>query len=164
MHLLVKNNLLYTKNKSFRCSIGTNGFTDNKVEGDLCTPTGKFNFNEIFYRRDKLGETKFLLPTYNITENDGWCDEPRSDFYNQHIKFPFKDSAENLYRSDDLYDIVCVISYNTDPVLPGKGSAIFLHVASHDFNSTHGCVALGKEDMIEVAKQINQNSIITISN
>ncbi|GIR04639.1 MAG: hypothetical protein CM15mP16_00160 [Candidatus Pelagibacterales bacterium] len=55
-----------------------------------------------------------------IEKNDGWCDDPKSKLYNQHIKFPFDASAEKLFRDDDLYDLLCVINHNTDPIVPGK--------------------------------------------
>ncbi len=164
MHLLVKNNFLHTKTKVFRCSIGKNGLTRNKTEGDLCTPIGEFKFERIFYREDKIKEINFLLPSDVISKNDGWCDDPNSKFYNQHIKFPFNESAEQLYRSDDLYDLICVINYNTNPILHGKGSAIFLHIAKPHFESTEGCVAINKEDLITLVQQIDAHSTITISN
>ena len=60
-----------------------------------------------------------------------------------------------------INDIVCVINYNTDPVIPGKGSAIFLHVCKDDFAATEGCIAVEKKVLIEISKQItNESSII----
>ena len=162
MDLLVKNNLLVAGLQSFKCSVGTNGLTHNKVEGDLCTPIGNYKFKEIFYRADKLGKNDFLLPSSIITENDGWCDDPKSKFYNQHIRFPFKESAESLYRKDDLYDILFVIDYNINPILSGKGSAIFLHVSHPEFKSTHGCIAIEKTDIMKLAKIIDKRSRIKI--
>ena len=78
------------------------------------------------------------------------------------IKFPFNASAERLFRDDDLYDIVCVINYNTKPILPGKGSAIFLHICKDDYSQTEGCVAIKKDDLIRVSKHITDNSSIII--
>ena len=82
--------------------------------------------------------------------------------FNKFVKFPFESSAEKLYRADDLYDIVCVMNYNTNPVLPGKGSAIFLHVCKDDFTPTEGCVAVEKKVLIEISKQITNESTIII--
>ena len=67
-----------------------------------------------------------------------------------------------LYRDDELYDIVCVIDYNINPIKPGKGSAIFLHVAKPDYIGTQGCVALSKNDLLKIAPQISKNTIIDI--
>ncbi len=37
----------------------------------------------------------------------GWCDDPKSDYYNKQIKLPNKFSHEKLYRKDNIYDIIC---------------------------------------------------------
>lgn len=59
----------------------------------------------------------------------GWCDDPNSRYYNKLIRFPFKYRAEKLYKKENIYDAILVINYNTKPVIKGKGSAIFLHIA-----------------------------------
>tara|TARA_B100001989_G_scaffold249779_1_gene225685 strand:+ start:411 stop:905 length:495 start_codon:yes stop_codon:yes gene_type:complete len=164
MNLLVKNNFLIVGKEKFPCAIGANGLTDKKKEGDLCTPVGEYQIKKIFYREDKLGEIKFILPSFKISKRDGWCDDTNSSFYNQHIYFPFEASAEHLYRDDDLYDIVCVLDYNLNPIISGKGSAIFLHVADKEYKSTHGCIAIQKGRMIDLARKLDKDSKITIVN
>jgi|TARA_B000000557_G_C20578912_1_gene360481 L,D-peptidoglycan transpeptidase YkuD (ErfK/YbiS/YcfS/YnhG family) len=164
MKIFVKNNYLFAKNQSFRCSVGHGGLSNNKIEGDRCTPVGKFKFDKIYYRADKLGRIDFSISSAEISKNDGWCDDPSSKFYNQLVQFPFESSAEKLYREDDLYDIICVINYNTDPVIPGKGSAIFLHICKEDFAHTEGCIAVEKKVLLQISKQIKKNSNITIEN
>ena len=162
MHLLVKNNYLFLENKTLPCALGHNGITNNKKEGDLSTPLGTFAFNKIYYRADKFGEKKFKLPSSEIRKNDGWCDDPKSKQYNQHILFPFNGSAEHLYRDDCIYDIVCVLNYNTSPVIPGLGSAIFLHVAKSNFEGTEGCIAVEKFALLEIATCLTNESRIVI--
>lgn len=162
MQILVKNNYLYANEKSFRCSIGSGGLTNKKREGDHCTPIGNFKFDKIYYRADKLGEMDFAISSASISNNDGWCDDPYSRYYNQFIEFPFSGNAEKLYREDDLYDIVCVINYNTKPIIPGNGSAIFLHVCSEKFDTTEGCIAVEKNVLLEISKLITPNSNIVI--
>ena len=162
MELLVKNNFLITKNEKYKCAIGAKGLTKNKIEGDLCTPIGIFNFNKIYYRHDRLGKLDFLIESSILRENDGWCDDQKSKFYNQSIRFPFCDSAEHLYKDDHVYDIICVLNYNTDPIVPGKGSAIFLHIAQNNFEGTEGCIAVEKEALIKIACNITKESKIEI--
>ena len=89
MKLLVKKNFLYAENEYFKCAIGKNGLTKNKMEGDGCTPFGEFKFEKIYYRADKLGKIIFNNRSFEISKNDGWCDDPKNKFYNQFIKFPF---------------------------------------------------------------------------
>ena len=162
MELLVKNNYLFLENKKYQCAVGKNGLTKNKIEGDLCTPLGVFQFSKIFYRPDRLGEIKFLINSSIIKKNDGWCDDQDSKWYNQYVQFPFKESAEHLYREDNIYDLICVLNYNTSPVVAGKGSAIFLHLCRNNFEGTEGCIAIEKEILIKIATSIESNSIIRI--
>ena len=61
--------------------------------------------------------------------NDGWCDAPDDPNYNRLVSLPYPASAEHLWRDDNVYDLIAVLGYNDDPVVPGKGSAIFLHIA-----------------------------------
>jgi len=77
----------------------------------------------------------------------GWCDDPKSNFYNKLIKFPFDDSAEKLHKKKNIYDIFLVINYNLNPIVKKKGSAIFLHLAKKNYAPTKGCVAVSKKDM-----------------
>ena len=114
------------------------------------------------YRPDKIDDCIFHLDSQIIEKNDGWCDDINSDLYNKKICFPFKQSAEHLYRNDDLYDIVCIIDYNLNPIIRGKGSAIFLHVASDDFSPTHGCIAIKKDELLQIAIHLEKDSKIFI--
>ena len=82
------------------------------------------------YRKDRIASFKCKIIKIPIKKNTGWCDDPRSKHYNKLIKFPFKYSAEQLYRSDNIYDIILVLNYNLDPIRKGKGSAIFIHIAN----------------------------------
>ena len=162
MKLVVKNGFLINQDQKYKCSVGYNGLSKNKTEGDGCTPVGTFKLNKIMYRPDKINDFKSNLETEIIEKRDGWCDDINSELYNQKIIFPYELSAENLYRDDDLYDLICIIDYNLNPIIKGKGSAIFLHVASSDYSPTHGCVAIKKDELIEIAMKLNRGSLIQI--
>jgi L,D-peptidoglycan transpeptidase YkuD (ErfK/YbiS/YcfS/YnhG family) len=75
---------------------------------------------------------------------------------------PSKLSHEILYRKDNIYDIVCVINYNINPILKNKGSAIFLHIAKKNYQKTKGCVALKKNHLIKLLSTIKKNTKIKI--
>ncbi len=164
MNLLVQNNYLNTDLGQYSCAIGKDGLTKNKVEGDHKTPIGKFKFKKVFYRADKLGKMVFNLPSQIIKKNSGWCDDPKHKLYNQFIKFPFNASAERLYRDDGLYDLLFVIDYNIDPIVPGKGSAIFLHICKPNFEGTEGCIAIEKKNIIELSKKIDLQTKLIVRN
>ena len=92
----------------------------------------------------------------------GWCDDSSSKKYNKFITFPFKYSAEELYRADNIYDIIIVLNFNSNPVLKNKGSAIFIHVAKKNYKNTEGCVATSKRDLIKIIKMMNKKTIVEI--
>ena len=69
----------------------------------------------------------------------GWCDDPSSKNYNKLVKFPFRYSAEKLYRRDNIYDIILVLNYNLKPTIKNKGSAIFIHISKKIINLQRGC-------------------------
>ena len=92
----------------------------------------------------------------------GWCDDPKSKKYNKLVYFPFKHSAEKLYRSENIYDIILVLNFNMNPVKKNKGSAIFIHVAKKNFQPTQGCIALDKSELIKLVKSIKINTVVKI--
>ena len=98
-----------------------------------------------------------------LTPSDGWCDQPDSPDYNRFVQLPFAASHEELWRGkDDLYDLIVPLGYNDDPVIPGLGSAIFLHVASPRYGSTAGCVALAEQDLLDVLQTVEAGCSIRI--
>ena len=68
----------------------------------------------------------------NISQNCGWCDDVKSNNYNKYINTDnfrlLNVNHEKLWREDEAYDIIIVISHNVKPVIKNKGSAIFIHV------------------------------------
>tara|TARA_B100001093_G_C25943560_1_gene641901 strand:+ start:16 stop:507 length:492 start_codon:yes stop_codon:yes gene_type:complete len=160
--IIVTNKVLKYKNFLYKCAIGKNGITNNKIEGDKCTPSGIYSIEKIYYRRDRLSLPKLDFQIAPINKNFGWCDDIHSLYYNKFITFPFSHSAETLYREDEIYNIVCIINYNTDPVIKNKGSAIFLHIANTNYAGTSGCLALKQDDLIELLQNMDANTKMNI--
>ena len=138
----------------YRCAIGVTGVTGRKREADGATPLGCFAMRRILYRADRLAAPPSDLPAAPLSPDDGWCDDPADPAYNRLVKLPHAASAETLWRSDGLYDVIVVLGYNDDPVVAGCGSAIFLHVAAADFAPTRGCVALARHHLLAVLQGI----------
>ena len=92
----------------------------------------------------------------------GWCDDPKSNYYNKLIKLPFIYSHEKLFKKENIYDIILVLNYNMNPIKKGKGSAIFIHVANKNFTKTEGCVAIKKPNLLKLIKEINTNTKVKI--
>ena len=97
-----------------------------------------------------------------IQKNMGWCDDIKSKKYNKLISFPFKYSAEKLWRKDNIYDVAIVLNYNLNPVKKNKGSAIFLHIAKKNYIPTRGCIAINEKDMLNLTTNLKKNSAIII--
>lgn len=149
--------------KRYRCAIGKNGFTHDKIEGDNCTPIGVFPLRACWWRADKLDAApRTALPMREVTPQDGWCDEPTDTYYNTHVTLPFAASHEKLWREDDVYDVIVPLGYNDAPVEAGKGSAIFFHVAKPDYAGTEGCVALALPDLLEVLAKVDVTTCMEI--
>ena len=134
---LNKKYFLKAGNKTFLCQIGSGGLINaaKKVEGDKTTPIGKWYFKTIYYRSDRVLRPKFkkrnILNVKQITNYCGWCDDIKSHYYNKYVKInnlrPIKTNYEKLWREDEAYDIIIVISHNIKPTIKNKGSAIFIH-------------------------------------
>ena len=154
---------MYFKHYKIKCAIGKRGISKNKYEGDLCTPIGKFTFEYLLYRKDKIKNLKTDIPKKVIKKNMGWCDDPKSEKYNKLIKFPFSYKAEKLFLNKEIYDLLLVINYNRNPVFPEKGSAIFLHIASKNFKPTKGCIAIKKKDFLKILPLIRKKTKIIIN-
>ena len=117
----------------------------------------------VFFRKDRIKRFKTKIKLLPIKKNYGWCDDPGAQFYNKFVKLPFSYSAEKLYISKNIYDIIVVIDYNLRPVKKNKGSAIFLHIAKKNYKPTLGCIALSKNDLKSLLSKINKNTFIKIS-
>lgn len=145
-----------------RCAVGRAGIGEKLFEGDSITPVGVWPLRRVLYRADRMGAPRCALPVSNIAPDDGWCDAPEDPRYNQPVKLPYPASAERMWRVDHLYDLVVVVGFNDAPVRPGRGSAIFLHVARPQYGPTQGCVALARDDLLEALAALAPNATVAI--
>ena len=162
MDIILKKKFIYLKDYKVKCYIGKRGITGKKVEGDKCTPKGRFKLKYIFYRKERIKNIRSNLKLIPLKNNFGWCDDVRSKFYNKFVKLPFKHSAEKLYLRENIYDIIVVINYNFKPIKRNKGSAIFLHVAKKNYSPTLGCIAISKNDLKKLISIVNKNTFLKI--
>ena len=144
-------------------AVGRAGVKAGKHEGDGATPAGSYPLVSVLYRPDRLTAPASHLPIRPIVPNDGWVDDPADANYNRLVSLPYPASAEQMCREDDFYDALVVIGYNLDPVIPGAGSAIFLHIAAPDFAPTAGCVAIKREVLLGLLPRLGPGSKITIN-
>ena len=162
---------IYLKNKHtlqvddfyFRCAIGKNGLSINKIEGDKKTPKGHFNIGSLYYREDRIKIPRTYIKCIKITPQMGWSDDVKvPEKYNKLIRTNKDIHHEKLYRNDNKYDLLIPIKYNTKKRIPGKGSCIFIHLTKN-YEPTAGCIVLKKKDFLIMLKIIKKNTRIKIS-
>jgi L,D-peptidoglycan transpeptidase YkuD (ErfK/YbiS/YcfS/YnhG family) len=161
--LVFANGVARWQGRTFRCALGHGGVKAAKREGDGATPEGSWPVRGLLYRADRLAMPRSVLPTRALTPADGWCDDPADPSYNRPVTLPFRARAEALWRPDHLYDLIVVVGYNDDPVVAGKGSAIFLHVASAGFGPTAGCIAFARDDLLALIAQFAATTRVVVS-
>ncbi len=143
-----RNSLLQGAGLMLRAVCGRAGVSAHKVEGDGATPLGRLELLRVMYRADRIKPPVCAVPLEPIGKFDGWCDDVSDAAYNRPVSLPYPASHEELWRADGVYDVIGVLGWNVAPVVPGRGSAIFLHVAAADFAPTAGCVALTLPDVL----------------
>lgn len=151
--------------RDVRCALGRAGVRNaaGKREGDGATPAGLWPLRRLLWRPDRLAAPSSRLPRAAIGPDDGWCDAPRDRAYNRPVRLPYPASAERMWREDGVYDVVVVLGYNDAPVVPGAGSAIFMHVARPDYAATEGCIALALEDLVELVSRAAPGDAVRVA-
>ena len=162
MIIINKSGYLKYKDLKFKCALGKAGIGKKNKEGDNITPKGIYKIVKIYYRKDKIKKLSSKFKLLRINKKMAWCDDPKSEFYNQEIKLPSNYSHEKLYRKDGIYNIVVVLNYNINPTVKKKGSAIFIHIAKKKYTKTKGCIALRKKHLVSILEKINKNTKIKI--
>jgi L,D-peptidoglycan transpeptidase YkuD (ErfK/YbiS/YcfS/YnhG family) len=133
-----------------------------KVEGDAKSPAGIFELGEAFGYGEKP-PPGCRLP-YRVAGNrDYFVDDPQSEDYNSWVRlapndnFPEKrwKSFERMKLESDVYELGIVVKHNTDPAVPAKGSAIFLHLWSGPDKPTVGCTAMSRELFLKLLQWLD---------
>lgn len=112
------------------------------------TPRGVFTLTEAFGLARDPGSA---LPYTQVGLSHWWVSDVRSPHYNEmRVCTPgascgFRQSRSEQLGAIDAYSYAIVIDYNRDPVLAGRGSAIFLHVT--EGKPTQGCISMDRSDL-----------------
>ncbi len=139
--------------------VGVNGFSPDKVEGDMKTPEGAFKIGTCFGKSDDI---KTGLDFYKYDSKDVWVDDPASEYYNTHQREPADGkwkSAENFSKmKNGVYDAFFSIMYNTDNI-KNKGSAIFFHIVNPamPIKFTLGCVSTERSKLMTILKWLDKD-------
>jgi L,D-peptidoglycan transpeptidase YkuD (ErfK/YbiS/YcfS/YnhG family) len=138
----------------YTARLGRNGLSSNRREGDGTTPTGTYRIGRTMYGNEPNPGVRFAYRRLRC--GDWWNEDPSSPTYNtfQHVpcgtKPPFGGASEGMWQQPQPYPFLAVIEYNTHPVVPGRGSGIFLHAQTG--GPTIGCVSLRKDQLRAVLR------------
>jgi L,D-peptidoglycan transpeptidase YkuD (ErfK/YbiS/YcfS/YnhG family) len=149
----------------WRARVGRNGLSAHHREGDGTTPTGTYGIGPVVYGIDP--DPGVSLRYHRLSCGDWWDEDARSPTYNtfRHVACgttpPFGDGSEALWRITPAYRYFALIQYNVAPVIPGRGSAIFLHVDTG--RATNGCVSLPRPELLRVLRRLRPGATISIS-
>ena len=164
---MTANDLVLTKlgvrfrNRLIPCSIGRGGVTTDKREGDGATPVGKHRIMGLYYRPDRLpAPAPWAIPTRPF---DLWSDDIPDPAYNPLVRTPHPFSHETMRRPDPLYDMVLITDWNWPRAIPGKGSAIFLHIWRKPHYPTQGCVAFSRENLMWIIQRLTPDSHLIVT-
>jgi len=144
--------------------VGYHGVSARHREGDGTTPLGTFGVGATVYG---VGANPGVRLRYHrLVCGDWWDEDPRSPTYNRfrHVACgaspPFRGASEALWREPLAYRAFAVVQYNVAPAVPGRGSAIFLHVSTG--RPTNGCVSLGRARLLPLLSRLRAGARITI--
>ncbi len=134
--------------------LGQRGVSDRKHEGDRTTPTGAYGFGRVMYGIAPNPGVHYRY--HRVVCGDWWVEDPASASYNRfsHVRCgsqpPFRTTSEDLSRSPTAYRHLAVIAYNSDPIVSGRGSGIFLHASTG--RPTLGCVSLSLPRLVRTLR------------
>lgn len=140
--------------------LGGRGVSSDRREGDQTTPVGVFGIGRVMYGVAPNPGVRYRYR--RIVCGDWWVEDPRSPYYNQFrharcgSKPPFAVVSDDLSRSPTAYRHFAFIGFNTDPVVPGRGSAIFLHASTG--RPTLGCISLPPAQLVRTLRWLRPAS------
>ena len=146
----------------FRVALGRSGPKASKREGDGATPVGRFRPVRLWWRADRVARPRVFLPVRRIGPSDAWCEDPQDRRYNRAFYRSANEPGDRLQRTDGLYDLIIEIDHNARPRVAGRGSAVFIHVAREGFAPTAGCIALRKNDLLQLLSRLSANTRIVV--
>lgn len=110
-----------------------------KKEGDLKTPKGLYPIGPAFGSQPMALKMDYKY----LDTQDKFIDDLHSKEYNTWVH------GKTLAKSYEtmlipLYKMGAIVNYNMNPIIPGAGSAIFIHLWRSENQGTAGCIALSE--------------------
>ena len=138
----------------FPARVGRNGVSAHRHEGDGTTPAGTFGIGATMYGNAPNPGVRYAYRRLRC--GDWWNEDSSSPTYNsfQHVacgsRPPFRVTTPGMWEQPGAYPHLAVIEYNVRPVVPGRGSGIFLHAQTG--RATNGCISLRLGELVTVLR------------
>ncbi len=126
-----------------------------KKERDGRAPAGIFRIGKI-YTYDANLPKGADYPFHQVTTADAWIDDVNSADYNQFVTIdnpanpPPWFEKQKMRHHDFAYRWLVEIRHNSDPPVPGAGSAIFFHIRRGVNRPTTGCTTMAEADLVKL--------------
>jgi L,D-peptidoglycan transpeptidase YkuD (ErfK/YbiS/YcfS/YnhG family) len=149
----------------FPARVGRNGIRKNRREGDGTTPIGTFPIGRVMYGNEPNPGVRFRY--VRLRCGDWWNEDPSSPTYNtlQRLRCrqqpPFRVVSAGMWQDRTAYPHLAVVEFNMNPVVPGRGSGIFLHAQTG--GPTNGCISLRRRDLVRVLRWLRPTAAPSIA-
>jgi L,D-peptidoglycan transpeptidase YkuD (ErfK/YbiS/YcfS/YnhG family) len=126
-----------------------------KKERDGRAPAGVFRIGKI-YTYDARLPSGADYPFHQVTLADAWVDDVKSPDYNRFVTIdnlanpPPWFEKQKMRHNDFAYRWLVEIRHNSDPPIPGEGSAIFFHIRRGLNRPTSGCTTMAESDLVRL--------------
>lgn len=143
------------------CHYGKNGLSADRHDGDGTTPIGLFKVLYCFGNAPDPGAGM----TYREVQRTSYWSGEKED-YNTWVDLEpgsrEMKRSEYLYKFKISYKYAMAIDFNTNPVVWGKGFAIFIHCDYLDDQTTAGCVAIEEKYMLRLVKECKEGTYLWV--
>lgn len=134
-----------------------------KKEGDGRTPAGCFKLGKVYgYASTMPAGSRY--PYRQVTKWDAWIDDVKNPLYNQHYVANPKNGIPPWFEKarmrlgDFAYAWKLEVRHNSDPPVPGGGSAIFFHIRRGENRATAGCTTMEKANLLKVLQWLSTDA------
>jgi L,D-peptidoglycan transpeptidase YkuD (ErfK/YbiS/YcfS/YnhG family) len=129
----------------------------HKKERDGRAPAGVFRIGKI-YTYDPQLPPGSDYPFHQVTTADAWVDDMNSSDYNRFVSIddpanpPPWFEKQKMRHNDFAYRWLVEVRHNSDPPVPGHGSAIFFHIRRGVNRPTAGCTTMSEGDLVNLIR------------
>ncbi len=139
---------------------GTDEPGTHKVERDKKAPAGVFRIGKI-YTYDSALPAGSDYPFHTVTKADAWIDDPTLPEYNRHVTVDLRNppswfEKQKMRHNDFAYRWLVEIRHNSDPPVPGQGSAIFFHQRRGPSRPSAGCTVMAQENLLRMIRWLRK--------